>query len=128
MDWEQWTAQKLAELDAEHGPPPPWTSYKEQEMPDTTDARYYSITLERDWTERPGTYQLKFSTGPGMSTVVGDLRMGDLDALAGIIADREHAASVGPLVAAPRKPHPGEPCAHCHGVGSGCQCDVSYIG
>ena len=94
----------------------------------SNDGRYYSITLELErMTSRPGVYELKFSTGHGMSTTITDLRMADLDALAGILADRNVAASVGPLIAAPRRPHPGEPCAHCSGVGSGCHCDIEYV-
>lgn len=92
----------------------------------SNDGRYYSITLEHDPADRSGVFQLKFSTMPGMSTSVTELRMADLDALAGILAERHVAASVGPLIAAPRRRRPGEPCAHCAGVGSGCQCDIEY--
>lgn len=90
------------------------------------DGRYYSIILEQDLTERPGVYQLKFSTMPGMSTSITSLTMTDLDALASILNDRNDAASGERIVAAPRRPHPGEPCAHCGGVGSGCHCDIEY--
>lgn len=92
-----------------------------------SEGRYYSITLEPDITGRDATYQLKFSTMPGMSTSITELRMSDLDALANILSDRDDAASGKPIVAAPRRPHPGEPCAHCGGVGSGCQCDIEYV-
>ena len=88
--------------------------------------RYYSITLEHDPADRSGVFRLKFSTMPGMSTSITELHMADLDALAGILDDRHVAASVGPLIGAPRPPHPGEPCAHCGGVGSGCQCDIEW--
>lgn len=90
-----------------------------------TDARYYSITLQPDAYAPQGTYTLKFSTSPGMSTSVGELRMGDLDALASILNDRASAAD-GPLIVAPRPRQHGEPCPHCNGVGSGCQCDIEY--
>jgi hypothetical protein len=52
-------------------------------------ARYHSITLELDPMASDGTYQLKFSTTPGMSTSITELRMGDLDALAGVLGERE---------------------------------------
>jgi hypothetical protein len=52
--------------------------------------------------------------------------MDDLDALATILRDRNDAADGKPIVAAPRRPHQAEPCAHCGGVGSGCQCDIEY--
>lgn len=90
-----------------------------------TDARYHSIILQPDAMSPPGTYTLKFSTMPGMSTSITELRMGDLDALAAILNDRASAAD-GPIVASPRRPAPGEPCPHCTGVGSGCQCDIEY--
>lgn len=90
-----------------------------------SDARYYSITLEADDLSTSGAYRLKFSTMPGMSTVVGELHMGDLDVLASILHDRVAVAD-GPLVAAPRRPVAGEPCVHCGGVGSGCNCGVEY--
>ena len=90
-----------------------------------SNARYHSIILEPDAMSQPGTYRLRFSTTPGMSTAIGDLRMGDLDALAGLLEDRTEAAQ-GPLVAAPRRPASGEPCAHCGGADSGCHCDIEY--
>lgn len=90
-----------------------------------TDARYYSITLQADPMGSPGSYSLKFSTMPGMSTAIGELRMGDLDSLARILDDRASAAA-GSVIAAPRPRYPGEPCPHCSGVGSGCQCDIEY--
>lgn len=53
--------------------------------------RYHSISLEPDDIGRPGTFKLTFSTMPGMSTAVGELYEGDLDALARIFRDRaEH--------------------------------------
>lgn len=92
------------------------------------DARYYGITLEPDRDGAAGTYQLKFSTMPGMSTSITELRMGDLDALAGILSERNDVSGAGwKITTAPRKPAPGEPCAHCSGVGSGCQCDIEYV-
>ena len=92
-----------------------------------SDGRYYSITLQPDDTSQPGVYQLKFSTMPGMSTSITDLRMADLDALARILGDRNDAASGERIIAAPRRPHPGEPCPHCSGVGSGCHCGIEYF-
>ncbi len=89
-----------------------------------SDARYYSITLQIAMGE-PGTYELSFSTMPGMSASITDLRMGDLDALAGILSDRNDP-DFGGVIATPRRPHSWEPCAHCSGVGSGCHCDVEY--
>jgi hypothetical protein len=62
-----------------------------------TDARYHSIALEPDPMGQPGTYMLKFSTMPGMSTSITDLRNGDLDALAGILHDRAILGE-GPIV------------------------------
>lgn len=50
-------------------------------------ARYHSIALESDY--QPGTYKLKFSTMPGMSTSVGDLQMGDLTRLANVLAGQK---------------------------------------
>jgi hypothetical protein len=91
-----------------------------------SDGRYYSITLEPDLTERPGIYMLKFSTMPGMSTAVGELRMADLDALADILRDREDIGDGGKITGTGRRPLPGEPCPHCGGLGSGCQCDIEY--
>lgn len=90
------------------------------------DARYHSITLEPDAMGPAGTYLLKFSTTPGMSASIGELRMGDLDALAGILNDRNDAASGETITAAPRRQALGEPCPHCSGVGSGCHCDIEY--
>ena len=90
------------------------------------DARYYSIALEPDDFE-PGAYRLRFTTAPGMSAMIGELRTGDLDALATILRDRNNAASGERITATPRPPAPGMPCAHCGGVGSACQCDVEYI-
>ena len=52
-----------------------------------SDGRYYSIRLMPD-DSGEGTYRLSFSTQPGMSTSIGELRMGDLDALASILVDR----------------------------------------
>ena len=56
-------------------------------------ARYHSITLKPDPMGPDGTYALQFSTMPGMSTSITDLRMGDLDALARILNGRNEAAS-----------------------------------
>ena len=39
-----------------------------------SNTRYHSISLEPD--DRPGTYRLAFSTMPGMSTSITDLRNG----------------------------------------------------
>ena len=85
-----------------------------------SNTRYHSISLEPD--DRPGTYRLAFSTMPGMSTSITDLRMGDLDALARILGDRNDAASGGTITSPPR-PWPPEACPNCGGVGSGCHCD-----
>jgi hypothetical protein len=72
-----------------------------------TDARYYSITLQNDrGSSEPGTYELKFSTGPGMSTTITDLRMGDLDALADVLSKRNSAASGEPVTAMPAEEWP----------------------
>ena len=90
------------------------------------NARYHSITLVLDPMGPADTYKLSFSTTPGMSASITDLRMGDLDALASILADRNDAASGGTITAAPRRSAPGEPCAHCGGLGSGCHCDIEY--
>ena len=51
-----------------------------------TTARYHSITLEPDDMAKDGTCRLKFSTMPGMSTSIGDLHAGDLDALAHVLS------------------------------------------
>lgn len=90
------------------------------------DARYYRIALEPDLTGAPGSYELKFNTMPGMASSISELRMGDLDALARILANRNDAASGETVVAAPRPPASGEPCVHCTGVGSGCHCDIEW--
>jgi len=90
-------------------------------------ARYHSITLQLDPMGPADTYKLSFSTMPGMSTSITELRMGDLDALARILGDRNDAASGETVTAAPRRPAPGEPCPHCGGVGSGCPCDIEYV-
>lgn len=56
-------------------------------------ARYHSISLQLDPMGPAGTYVLQFSTMPGMSTSITELRMGDLDALARILSGRNEAAS-----------------------------------
>ena len=56
-------------------------------------ARYHSIALVLDPMGPANTYKLQFSTMPGMSTSITDLRMGDLDALARILNARNEAAS-----------------------------------
>jgi hypothetical protein len=68
------------------------------------DARYYSISLELDPMGQPGTYKLTFSTMPGMSTSITELRMGDLDALARILGDRNDGLAVVEAIVA--APHP----------------------
>jgi len=91
-----------------------------------SEGRYYSIRLMPDGGE--GEYRLSFSTQPGMSASIGELRMRDLDALASILADRENVAeNASTITAAPRRPHSWEPCPHCHGAGSGCHCDIEYV-
>ena len=54
----------------------------------TNDARYHSITLQPDSEGKPGTYQLRFSTMPGMSVSITDLHEGDLDTLALLLRER----------------------------------------
>ena len=58
-----------------------------------SNARYHSITLQLDPMGPAGTYKLQFSTMPGMSTSITELRMGDLDALTRILNGRNEAAS-----------------------------------
>ena len=87
-----------------------------------SNARYHSITLKPDPASHPGAYELQFSTMPGMSTTITDLRMGDLDALADILSSRDVAAN-GATVATPPRRWPPEACRNCGGVGSGCHCD-----
>lgn len=57
------------------------------------DARYHSIALVPDDTGKAATYKLRFSTMPGMSTEITELNMGDLDALARVLAGRNRAAN-----------------------------------
>jgi hypothetical protein len=63
-----------------------------------TNTRYHSIALEPDDMGRPREYTLKFSTMPGMSTSVGELRDGDLDALADILRERADLGGEGPII------------------------------
>jgi hypothetical protein len=49
----------------------------QKEAGQVMERRYYNIELVRD-SDSPGEFMLKFSTVPGMSTTVGELKLGDL--------------------------------------------------
>ena len=66
-------------------------------------ARYHSISLQLDPMGPAGTYKLQFSTMPGMSTSITELRMGDLDALTRILYHRD-AAEGGETITEERTP------------------------
>ena len=66
-------------------------------------ARYHSISLQLDPMGPADTYVLQFSTMPGMSTSITDLRMGDLDALARVLFARD-AAEGGETITETRGP------------------------